>query len=81
MGGLYNQYNIPVVEDAAESLGSYYKEKHTGTFGHVSTFSFNGNKTVTSGGGAIVTNNEALAKRAKHIATTAKIPHTMGICS
>ncbi len=71
-----NQYNIPVVEDAAESLGSYYKEKHTGTFGHVSTFSFNGNKTVTSGGGgAIVTNDEALAKRAKHITTTAKIPH------
>ena len=71
-----NQYNIPVVEDAAESLGSYYKGQHTGTFGQLATFSFNGNKTVTcGGGGAIVTNDEALAKRAKHITTTAKVPH------
>lgn len=71
-----NQYNIPVIEDAAESLGSYYKGRHTGTFGKVATFSFNGNKTVTcGGGGAIVTDDEALAKRAKHITTTAKIPH------
>jgi len=71
-----NQYNIPIVEDAAESLGSYYKGKHTGTFGLLGTFSFNGNKTVTSGGGgAIVTNDVALAKRAKHLSTQAKIPH------
>ncbi len=71
-----NRYNIPVIEDAAESLGSYYKQKHTGTFGLLGTFSFNGNKTVTSGGGgAIVTNDEALAKRAKHLSTQAKIPH------
>ena len=71
-----NQYNIPVVEDAAESLGSYYKGKHTGTFGLLGTFSFNGNKTVTSGGGgAIVTNDLALAKRAKHLSTQAKIAH------
>lgn len=73
---LCNEYNIPVVEDAAESLGSYYKGKHTGTFGLLGTFSFNGNKTVTSGGGgAIVTDNEELAKRAKHLSTQAKIPH------
>lgn len=71
-----NYYHIPVVEDAAESLGSSYKKQHTGTFGQVGTFSFNGNKTVTcGGGGAIVTNDEQLAKRAKHITTTAKIPH------
>jgi perosamine synthetase len=71
-----NKYCIPVIEDAAESLGSYYKEKHTGTFGLLGTFSFNGNKTVTcGGGGAIVTNDETLANKAKHITTTAKIPH------
>lgn len=71
-----NQYAIPVIEDAAESLGSYYQGKHTGTSGLLGTFSFNGNKTVTcGGGGAIVTNDEKLAKRAKHITTTAKIPH------
>jgi len=69
-------YHIPVIEDAAESLGSYYKNKHTGTFGLLGTFSFNGNKTVTcGGGGAIVTNDEAIAQRAKHISTTAKVPH------
>lgn len=67
---------ITLVEDAAESLGSYYKEKHTGTFGKIGAFSFNGNKIITSGGGgAIVTDDEVLAKRAKHITTTAKIPH------
>ncbi len=71
-----NQYNIPLVEDAAESLGSYYKGKHTGTFGKISAFSFNGNKTITTGGGGmILTDDEALAKRAKHITTTAKVPH------
>lgn len=71
-----NQYNIPVIEDAAESLGSYYKEKHTGTFGKIGIFSFNGNKTVTSGGGgALVTNDKELAKKAKHLSTQAKIPH------
>lgn len=71
-----NQWCIPLVEDAAESLGSFYKGKHTGTFGLLSAISFNGNKIITAGGGgAIITNNEALAKRAKHLTTTAKIPH------
>lgn len=71
-----NEWNIVVVEDAAESIGSYYNGQHTGTFGQLGTFSFNGNKTITcGGGGAIVTNDEALAKHAKHISTTAKIPH------
>jgi len=70
------KYNIPVVEDSAESLGSYYKDKHTGTFGKAGVFSFNGNKIVTSGGGGcIVTNDEKFAIRAKHVTTTAKQPH------
>ncbi len=71
-----DKWHIALVEDAAESLGSYYKEKHTGTFGCVGAFSFNGNKIITSGGGGvIVTDDEMLAKRAKHITTTAKVPH------
>ena len=71
-----DNWNIALVEDAAESLGSYYKDKHTGTFGKIGAFSFNGNKIITSGGGGvIVTDVESLAKRAKHITTTAKIPH------
>ena len=70
------QYNINLVEDAAESLGSFYKGKHTGTFGVISAFSFNGNKTITTGGGGmIITDNAEMAKRAKHITTTAKVPH------
>ena len=71
-----NKWNIPVVEDAAESLGSYYKGKHTGTLGLISGFSFNGNKIITSGGGgAIVTNDVELGVKAKHLTTTAKKPH------
>jgi perosamine synthetase len=71
-----NEFKIPLVEDAAESIGSYYKNQHTGTYGLVGVFSFNGNKIVTSGGGGcIITNNEAIAKRAKHLSTQAKIPH------
>ncbi|MBF8457215.1 LegC family aminotransferase [Kaistella sp. G5-32] len=69
-------WNIFLVEDAAESLGSYYKSKHTGTFGRIGVFSFNGNKTITcGGGGALITDDEELAKRAKHLTTQAKIPH------
>ncbi|MDM1086221.1 LegC family aminotransferase [Myroides odoratimimus] len=70
------KWNIPIIEDAAESLGSYYKGKHTGSFGLLGTFSFNGNKTVTcGGGGAIVTNDLEIGTRAKFITTTAKRPH------
>jgi perosamine synthetase len=69
-------FNLVLVEDAAESLGSFYKGKHTGTFGLLGILSFNGNKTITTGGGgAILTNDEALARRAKHLTTTAKITH------
>ena len=70
------EWGITLIEDAAESLGSLYKGKHTGTFGKLGVFSFNGNKIITSGGGGvIVTDDEKLAKRAKHLTTTAKIPH------
>ena len=70
------KWNIPIVEDAAESLGSYYKGKHTGSFGKLGVFSFNGNKIVTCGGGGmIVTNDENLGSLGKHLTTTAKIPH------
>jgi perosamine synthetase len=71
-----DKHNIEVVEDSAESLGSFYKDKHTGTFGKVGIFSFNGNKIITTGGGGmIVTDDKELAKKAKHITTTAKIRH------
>ena len=71
-----NDFNITVIEDAAESLGSYSNGKHTGTFGKIGTLSFNGNKTITTGGGGmIITDDEEIAKRAKHLTTTAKVPH------
>ena len=71
-----DQYQIAVIEDAAESLGSLYHDQHTGTFGRLGVYSFNGNKTVTCGGGGIlVTRNAELAKTARHLTTTAKVPH------
>jgi len=71
-----DKYYISLIEDAAESLGSLYKDKHTGTFGQMGVMSFNGNKIITAGGGGcIITNNEVLAKKAKHLTTTAKITH------
>ena len=73
---LCNGYGISVVEDAAESLGSYVGTRHTGTFGRVATLSFNGNKVITTGGGGmIITDDAKLAATAKHITTTAKVPH------
>ncbi|PIC75942.1 aminotransferase DegT [Sporosarcina sp. P19] len=73
---LCERYNLALVEDAAESLGSYYKGKHTGGFGVAAALSFNGNKIMTTGGGgAILTNDDKLADYAKHITTTAKVPH------
>lgn len=71
-----NEWNIALIEDAAESIGSYCHGKHSGSFGLMGTFSFNGNKTITcGGGGAIVTDDERIAKRAKHLSTQAKVPH------
>ena len=71
-----DKYKVILIEDAAESLGSFYKGKHTGTFGSLGVLSFNGNKIITGGGGGcIITNDEALAKKAKHLTTTAKVPH------
>jgi perosamine synthetase len=71
-----DKYKVILIEDAAESLGSFYKGKHTGTYGSLGVLSFNGNKIITGGGGGcIITNDEALAKKAKHLTTTAKVPH------
>lgn len=73
---LCNSYGLELIEDAAESLGSYYKGRHTGNWGKLSILSFNGNKTITTGGGgAIITNDEKLGALAKHLTSTAKIPH------
>ena len=74
--GVCDRYNIELVEDAAESLGGWYKSKHTGTFAKIGILSFNGNKIVTTGGGGmIITDDEDMAKLARHVTTTAKLPH------
>ena len=71
-----DNFCIPLVEDAAESLGSFYKSKHTGSYGLLGVLSFNGNKIITAGGGGcIITDDEKLAKKARHLTTTAKVPH------
>jgi len=70
------KFNLMVVEDAAEALGSFYKKKHLGTFGDTGCISFNGNKIITTGGGGmVITNKKILAKKIKHLTTTAKIKH------
>lgn len=70
-----DRWHLVLIEDAAESLGSYYKGRHTGNFGRIGVLSFNGNKVMTTGGGGMVLTNEAIGKRAKHLTTTAKVPH------
>ncbi|WP_447890174.1 LegC family aminotransferase [Pseudomonas hormoni] len=69
------RWGLIVVEDAAESLGSLYKGQHTGTFGQLGTLSFNGNKIITTGGGGMILTDEELGVKAKHLTTTAKLPH------
>ena len=70
------KWNLELIEDAAESLGSFYKGKHTGTFGKIGVLSFNGNKTITTGGGGMLLfKDEELGKYAKHLTTQAKVPH------
>lgn len=74
--GICDHFGLPVVEDAAESLGSFYHGKHTGAMGLFGTLSFNGNKIIhTGGGGMILDIDERLAKKAKHLITTAKVQH------
>jgi aminotransferase in exopolysaccharide biosynthesis len=70
-----DRWNLVLIEDAAESMGSYYKTRHTGTFGDIGVLSFNGNKIMTTGGGGMLLVDEDLGKRAKHLTTTAKVPH------
>ena len=75
--GTCNKYNIPLVEDCAESLGSFYGSRHSGSEAKVCALSFNGNKIITTGGGGmILTNDEFLANKARHLSTVAKVPHS-----
>lgn len=76
IAALCEEYGVSLVEDAAESLGSFYNNRHTGTFGKAGVLSFNGNKTITTGGGGtVLTDDEELAKRVRHLSTVAKVPH------
>jgi perosamine synthetase len=76
LAAVCEDYDLVLIEDAAEALGSLYKGRHVGAWGRLSTLSFNGNKTITTGGGgAILTEDPDLADRAKHLTTTAKVPH------
>lgn len=76
IAGVARRWSLVLIEDAAESLGSLYRGRHTGNFGMLSALSFNGNKVVTTGGGgAVLTNDADLARRAKHLTTTARVPH------
>ena len=76
LSAVCNEYHIELVEDAAESIGSFYKGRHTGTFGRVGVISFNGNKTITTGGGGMLLfQDEELGRLAKHLTTQAKVPH------
>ncbi len=76
LNALAEEYHLTVIEDASESLGSYYQGKHTGSFSRLSVLSFNGNKIITTGGGgAILTSDPELARKAKHLSSTAKLPH------
>lgn len=76
IAGVCAEFGISLIEDSAESLGSLFKGRHTGTFGLLGVLSFNGNKIITTGGGGmIITDNLEIARKAKHITTTAKIPH------
>lgn len=76
LADICNEWGIELVEDAAESIGSYYKGQHTGTFGKVGAISFNGNKTITTGGGGMMLfRDEEMGKLAKHLTTQAKVPH------
>jgi putative aminotransferase len=76
LSDICEEYHIELIEDAAESLGSFYKGRHTGTFGKIGAISFNGNKTITTGGGGMLLFKDAeLGKFAKHLTTQAKVPH------